>query len=92
MAEKVRAILTRNRARDIYDLWFLLRKGTRFDLSLINEKLRYYERVFEKDMFLERIRGKEDYWKSELNPLVIGRLPRFEVVYKAVEEMLRDLR
>jgi len=86
MAEKVRAILTRNRARDIYDLWFLLRKGIRFDLSLANEKLRYYDKVFEKDVFIERIKGKEDYWQSELKPLVIGTLPRFEEVYKAVGE------
>ena len=86
LAEKVRAILTRNRARDIYDLWFLLRKGTRFDLSVVNEKLRYYEKVFEKDVFIERIKGKEDYWQSELKPLVIGKLPRFEAVYKAIRE------
>lgn len=86
MAEKVRAILTRNRARDIYDLWFLLRKGIRFDLSLANEKLRYYDKVFEKDVCIERIKGKEDYWQSELKPLVIGTLPRFEEVYKAVDE------
>jgi predicted nucleotidyltransferase component of viral defense system len=86
LAEKVRAILTRNRARDIYDLWFLLRKGTRFDLRLVNEKLRYYEKVFEKDVFIERIKGKEDYWQSELKPLVIGKLPRFEAVYKAIRE------
>jgi len=86
MAEKIRAILTRNRARDIYDLWFLLRKGIRFDLNLANEKLRYYEMVFEKAVFMERISGKEDYWESELKPLVIGTLPRFEVVYKAVDE------
>jgi predicted nucleotidyltransferase component of viral defense system len=86
MAEKVRAIFTRNRARDIYDLWFLLRKGIRFDLNLANEKLRYYEIVFEKDVFMARISGKADYWESELKPLVIGTLPRFEVVYKAVDE------
>ena len=29
MAEKIRAILTRNNARDIYDLWFLIQKKTK---------------------------------------------------------------
>ena len=43
MAEKVRAILKRAKAKDIYDLWFLLRKGISFDLKFfkamnINEK------------------------------------------------------
>ena len=26
-AEKVRAIITRNKGRDVYDLWFLLERG-----------------------------------------------------------------
>ncbi|MEA2075390.1 MAG: nucleotidyl transferase AbiEii/AbiGii toxin family protein [Euryarchaeota archaeon] len=91
LAEKVRAILTRNRARDVYDLWFLLKKEARFDLNLINEKLKYYNRLFEKVVFMERVRGMEQYWESELKPLVIGRLPHFEAVYRDVEEMLRDI-
>lgn len=91
LAEKVRAILTRNRARDVYDLWFLLKKGARFDLNLINEKLKYYNRLFEKVVFMERVRGMEQYWESELKPLVIGRLPHFEAVYRNVEEMLGDI-
>jgi hypothetical protein len=91
LAEKVRAILTRNRARDVYDLWFLFKKGARFDLNLINEKLKYYNRLFEKEVFTARVRGMEQYWESELKPLVIGRLPHFEAVYGDVEEMLRVL-
>ena len=43
-------------------------------------------------MFMARIRGKEEYWESELKPLVIGQLPRFEVVYKAVKETLRGFK
>jgi predicted nucleotidyltransferase component of viral defense system len=91
LAEKVRAVLTRNRARDVYDLWFLLKKGTRFDFDLVNEKLKYYKKVFEKEGFMERIKRTEGYWESELKPLVIGRLPRFEVVFEDVKVMLRTL-
>jgi len=75
LAEKVRAVLTRNRARAVYDLWFLLKKGTRFELNLITEKLKYYKKVFECEKFTERIEEKGWYWESELKPLVIGRLP-----------------
>ena len=35
---------------------------------------------------MARISGKADYWESELKPLVIDTLPRFEGVYKAVDE------
>nr|CBH37318.1 conserved hypothetical protein [uncultured archaeon] len=91
LAEKVRAVLTRNRARDVYDLWFLLKKGTKFDFDLVNEKLKYYTRVFEKEVFMERIKRTGEYWESELKPLVIGRLPRFELVYNDVKAVLKDL-
>lgn len=91
LAEKVRAVLTRNRARDVYDLWFLLKKGTRFELNLITEKLKYYKKVFECEKFTERIEEKGGYWESELKPLVIGRLPRFEVVYNDVKEALNAI-
>ena len=91
LAEKVRAVLTRNRARDVYDLWFLLKNGTRFELNLVNEKLKYYTRVFEKEVFMERIKRTGEYWEPELKPLVIGRLPRFEVVFEDVKVMLKNL-
>jgi predicted nucleotidyltransferase component of viral defense system len=91
LAEKVRAVLTRNRARDVYDLWFLHKKGTRFELNLVNDKLKYYKKVFEKDVFMERIKRTGVYWEPELKPLVIGRLPRFELVYNDVKAVLNDL-
>ena len=91
LAEKVRAVLTRNRARDVYDLWFLLKNGTGFELNLVNEKLKYYTRVFEKEVFMERIKRTEGYWEPELKPLVIGRLPHFELVYNDIKAVLKDL-
>lgn len=42
LAEKIRAILTRNKGRDIYDLWFLLNKNVLIKKALVKEKLRYY--------------------------------------------------
>ena len=76
---------------NIYDLWFLLKKGTRFELNLVNDKLKYYKKVFEKDVFMERIKRTGVYWEPELKPLVIGRLPRFELVYNDVKAVLNDL-
>lgn len=42
MAEKIRAILTREKGRDVYDLWLLLSKGIVLDDELVLEKLKYY--------------------------------------------------
>lgn len=44
LAEKVRAIMTRTRARDVYDTSFLLDRNTKIDMKLIEAKLAYYNR------------------------------------------------
>lgn len=41
-AEKIRAILTRTKGRDLYDLWYLLNVGTNMNRALIKQKLAYY--------------------------------------------------
>lgn len=42
LAEKIRAILTRDKGRDYYDLWYLLSQGATFNQEFIQEKLNYY--------------------------------------------------
>ena len=42
LAEKIRALLTRNKPRDLYDLWFLLQLGAQFNNELVQYKLKYY--------------------------------------------------
>ncbi|MBU0998674.1 nucleotidyl transferase AbiEii/AbiGii toxin family protein [Patescibacteria group bacterium] len=42
LAEKIRAIMTRDKGRDIYDLWFLLSQNIPIRSGLIRKKLEYY--------------------------------------------------
>jgi len=42
IAEKIRAILTRKKGRDLYDLWFLLLNRGEINKDLVEEKLEYY--------------------------------------------------
>lgn len=44
MAEKVRAILTRVRGRDFFDLWFMLSKNTSLNWGLIDKKMALYKK------------------------------------------------
>lgn len=76
-AEKVRAIITRNKARDVYDLWFLLEKGIKADKSLIEKKLAYYGLKFSVSELEKSIAAKAKMWEKELAPLVFGTLPSF---------------
>lgn len=82
-AEKVRAIISRKKARDVYDLSFLVDKGVRFNVELINKKLSYYSLSFSSSDFEEGLSEKEEYWKQELEPLV-EILPKFDVTKEKI--------
>jgi predicted nucleotidyltransferase component of viral defense system len=92
-SEKVRAILTRNKARDLYDLHILIKKGNSPDLELVNQKLKYYDTEFTLKTFRERCKQLEKKWDNELNQL-LGKTPAFkpacELVIKKVSGMKRS--
>ena len=79
-AEKIRCILTREKPRDIYDLWFLSKKGIEIDISLVNEKLKIYGLTFDLETFLEKVNEKRNMWKRDLQDLIIGTLLEFDKV------------
>ncbi len=89
LAEKVRAVYTRDKARDVYDLWYLLtRKSVSLDIPLANRKLSKYRLRFSKGAFLKRIDRMEGSWKRDLSALVSGDLPGFELVRDGIESKL----
>lgn len=68
-AEKIRAILTRDSARDLFDLYFLFRLSAFPDIQTINKKLEYYELRFDVPQFEKKARKLEKIWKKELGAL-----------------------
>ncbi|HDP96242.1 MAG TPA: nucleotidyl transferase AbiEii/AbiGii toxin family protein [Euryarchaeota archaeon] len=88
-AEKVRAIMTRNKARDIYDLWFLLKRGTKPEIDMINRKLKFYDMKYSSKKFVKAINEKRKFWNTDLRGLMIGDLQDFE---KIRSELLTALR
>ncbi len=70
MAEKIRAIMTRDSARDVYDLWFLSQKKIKTSTSLINIKLKYYKKIFDKEEFKKSVENKEKIWDQEMKQLI----------------------
>lgn len=81
LAEKVRTIFTRVKPRDVYDLWFLIKKlGTEPDPGLINRKLRIYKLKFDKRAFSRKIEGLKKMWSIDLKGLLMGQLPDFEEI------------
>jgi len=86
--EKINTVLERNKPRDVYDLWFLLRiKGLSIDWKLLNKKIR---KPFEKIEFMKRVDQKAPNWEKELKKFMIGSLPPFAKVKKEIEETLKQ--
>jgi len=71
-AEKVRALTTRHKGRDLYDLWFLLSKGVRIEDELVEKKLKYYKIKYSGlgKLLLKINEFSEKEYVSDLRPFV----------------------
>ena len=70
MAEKVRALRVRAKARDAYDLWLMIKQGVMVDQELVAAKLRIYPdpaRLMDLPQALEKA-GQD--WERDLRPLL----------------------
>jgi uncharacterized protein len=84
-AEKVGCIMTREKPRDVYDLWFLSKRGVSLDLMIIQRKLRIYQLHFTQAMFSRKIQEKRLMWSRDLGSLIIGTLPPFQTIAADLE-------
>lgn len=57
LAEKIRAILTRNQGRDVFDFWYLLSKGIAINKQFARKKLSFYKKTFSIDKLKKSIEG-----------------------------------
>jgi len=88
IAEKIHSLLNRESARDLYDLFFLL-KFADIDKSLIEKKLNVFDMKLNNNILKKRISNLGTLWKKELNSFVLHELPEFNVVSKFVFEKLK---
>lgn len=83
LAEKIRAIMTRNKPRDVFDLHFLLSKGIKFDMVFINKKLSYYKEAYAKERFIIKLKEKKLLWEKEMKNYIVD-VPDFEEIIKEI--------
>jgi len=51
LAEKIRALMKRAKGRDLFDIWYLITKGVKINMNMVNKKMEYYnERVSIEDI------------------------------------------
>ncbi|MDZ7850756.1 MAG: nucleotidyl transferase AbiEii/AbiGii toxin family protein [Halodesulfurarchaeum sp.] len=88
LAEKIRALLTRDQPRDLYDIYHLLSKSVSIDPDVVGRKLEYYDRQYDPSAVLEAATELEIRWET-LSPLVYSTLPEFTTVIDLLGEELR---
>jgi predicted nucleotidyltransferase component of viral defense system len=88
-AEKIRAIMTRNASRDLYDLWFLVKKlGVKVNRNYVEKKLAFYGLEFSFRVFEQKLEEHGKAWNKELKPLIFGPLPTYDEV---IHQVIRSL-
>jgi predicted nucleotidyltransferase component of viral defense system len=70
LAEKVRALLMRSKARDVYDIWLLISQGVRLDRELLRKKLTLYDVLLSKDNVDDALEKAKRDWTRDLRPLL----------------------
>jgi len=91
IAEKIHSLLARKNARDLYDLFFLLRISN-FDKKLVKEKLKIFGMSFNSNLIKKQINEIKPIWEVELKPFVLEELPDFDVVKDFVIKRLVNSR
>jgi hypothetical protein len=88
VAEKIHSLLAREKARDLYDLFFLLRIS-KFDRKLADRKLSIFGMKFAFSEFKERIDHIGSLWEHELKSFVLTELADFSTVKDFVLERVK---
>ncbi len=90
VAEKIHSILTREKARDLYDLFFLLRIS-KFNKQLVDEKLEIFKMNFNFNVFTKKITNLKILWEKELKPFVLAELVDYKTVKNFVLERIKNI-
>ena len=83
--------MSRNYARDLYDIYFLLKQGVKFNIKLIKNKLSYYNIILDKKEIIKKIDNQKEIWDPEMRNLLIGDIPKFEEIRKLIIEEVKKL-
>jgi predicted nucleotidyltransferase component of viral defense system len=90
LAEKVRALLVRSKARDVFDIWLLINQGIVVDRKLIEKKLALYEIPLTTQNLDDALDKAKADWARDLRPL-LPQLVSWKDAASQIEPVLRKL-
>ena len=99
MSEKLRALIQRNRPRDIYDIWYIMNSSHRPDMKAIKELLQQKAKskniiIESVDQFVnnEKMKKNKRAWENSLSlHLPINSLPNFDMVYSNIHRIITSI-
>jgi predicted nucleotidyltransferase component of viral defense system len=106
LAEKMRALLQRSRARDVFDIWYLIHeKGVKLEKDMLRKKLqRSYDaapfgkkkdaETYIMNEIISRVKHSvtEKSWNNELGGLIMRPRPEREIVVESVCDILSKMK
>lgn len=90
VAEKVRALLMRGKARDVYDLWLLSNQGVSIQPELVSRKLSIANVTLSRASLNDALDRAGKDWERDLRPL-LPQFVRWEDILKQVQPILERL-
>lgn len=91
LSEKIRAILTRDKVRDVYDVYKLIENGAELRKELINKKLEFYDMTLDKSELIERCKELSVRWNEDLESFMKRVPPKDSAVKTVIEEIKSSL-
>lgn len=90
LAEKFRALVQRNAPRDLYDIWYILKKGTELDPGLLDQKFEDLNMNPKSPIdILSNYHLTEEDWKRDMRDL-IHRTPERKKVMEEIKRLMGD--
>lgn len=80
VAEKVCALLNRNRPRDYFDVYQIIKKGIPIDLGLVKMKCRAHNQDFNVIRIFNKTNKVYANWERDLSQLTLDRTPFQEIM------------
>jgi hypothetical protein len=87
LAEKLRALSTRQKARDLYDVFMLLKKGVNVHTALAQRKMDFYGLKLDVPALLDKIGLLKTGWERELGG-ILDDVPQFKQVLAGVRSAI----
>lgn len=86
-SEKIHALFGRTAARDLYDVWFLFRRGVKTSRGLVERKFAYYDEKYAPEKLKEKIESFRRDWKQDISQF-LKTVPDFDAVASETAEFL----